>query len=378
MKPIFKLLFAFVPVLTAVSCKVDSEYDFSKLDTTVTVLKGVSFPVPNAQILLNDIFSLDDSEYIIYEADGDYHIHLEMVPFDIPVSFPESDLDLVPVDYDPVRFEFGNLSDFLSEEIGSVALDLSGMKVDMEVGSDIPAELSINTTLESVRDGVVDRQCQIENLTIRYGNRKYTFVENLNNSESGNYVEIPELSKLLFPIPDLIQFGSLEVYADARQRALIDPYELYDLSFGVTVDSPIRFAEGTRLNLSLPLDAKLDLDEIGLKKAVLNMVMDNSIPLDFSIKMSAYGMDGQKLESVQITPGFDVIPASSRTEGSITLTTDGDLRFSSLVLDLTASFPAAPASSANLNRNQGLKLSGMSLYLPDGIQVKLDSSTKNK
>ena len=378
MKPIIKLLFAFALVLTAVGCKVDSEYDFSKLDTTVTVLKGVSFPVPGAQILLNDVFPLDDSEYLACDANGDYHIHLDMEPFDIPVYVPESDQDQVPIEYNPVQFEFDDLPDFLNGDKGNVTLDLSGMAVDMGIGSDIPAELSISTTLESVRNGVVDRQCRIEDLAIPYGNLKYTFVENINPSESGNYVEIPDLGKLLFPIPDLIQIGSLEVYADAQQRAFIDPFQLYNLSFGITVDSPIRFADGTRFNVSLPLEAKLDLDEIGLKKAVLNMVMDNSIPLDFSIKMSALGMDGKKLNSVQITPGFDKIPASAKSEGTITLTTDGDLRFASLVLELTASFPSASAPSVNLNRNQGLRLSGMSLYLPDGIQVKLDTSTKNK
>ena len=45
--------------------------------------------------------------------------------------------------------------------------------------------------------------------------------------------------------------------------------------------------------------------------------------------------------------------------------------------DTVASAPASPDPSAyyglNLNRNQGLRLTGMSLYLPDGIQVKLEN-----
>ena len=65
--------------------------------------------------------------------------------------------------------------------------------------------------------------------------------------------------------------------------------------------------------------------------------------------------------------------------GSITLTTPGDLRFASLSLEMTASAPGNHLDPTRnyLNRNQGLRLTGMSLYLPDGIQIKLDSDSTN-
>ena len=94
-----------------------------------------------------------------------------------------------------------------------------------------------------------------------------------------------------------------------------------------------------------------------------------------AVALHAFDASGNKLDSIQVEPDFEKISALGRTNGSITLTTAGDLRFSSLELELTASAPSSLTSTDYygpcLNRNQGLNLTGMSLYLPDGIQISL-------
>ena len=70
--------------------------------------------------------------------------------------------------------------------------------------------------------------------------------------------------------------------------------------------------------------------------------------------------------------------AAATAQSAEVLTTTGDLRFASLSLEMTASAPGNLDPTRNyLNRNQGLRLTGMSLYLPDGIQIKLDSDSTN-
>ena len=375
----FILVFLALPVI---GCKVDTEYDFANLDTTVTVLKGAEFPVPNARILLKDVFPLENNDFIACDASGNYLINVALDPIDMQFYIPESGEDKVSVDFMSVQYTFDEVPDFLSGKDQRVVLDLSDMQVGLRVDSDIPAELSIGTVIESIRSGAVSQRCSIKDLNVAYGSNQYVFVEEKSFSDPDNYRALPGLGKLLSPIPDAVRIGNVEVYVDAEQRARVAHDQLYHLSCLVSAESPIMFAEGTRFLLSAPLNASLNLDEIGLKKAVLSLQIENSMPLDFSFTLHAFDASGNRLDSIQVAPDFESIPALGRTNGSITLTTPGDLRFSSLELELTASVPASLASSEYygtcLNRNQGLNLTGMSLYLPDGIQIKLNPSSGNK
>ncbi len=364
--------------MAAAGC-VDPDYDFSKLDTTVTVLKGVDFPVPSAQILLKDVFPLEDYEFITCDANGDYQIDMKLDPIDLQVLFPESDIDRIPLESEPVQYSFAAVPDFLSGKDQTVVVDLSGMQVGLDVQSDIPARFAITTAIESIHSGTVSKQYTIDDLDVNFGLNHYVFLKEKSAGDPDYYKAVPGLEDLLSPIPDAIRFSTKELYADAEQRALVTRNQVYNLTCQPSAKSPIKFAEGTRFLLSVPLNASLDLKEIGLKKAVLNLVIENTTPLDFSFNLYAYDASGKFLDSIRVTPDFQSIPAGVQTKGAVTLTTSGDLRFSSLSLELTAS---APASSAHygtcLNRNQGLKFTGMSLYLPDGIDIKMDAASKNQ
>ena len=367
-------------VLMVAGCQVDQEYDFSRLDTTVTVLKGAEFPVPDTQFLIKDLFSLDDSSFISCDGNGNYLIRASLDPVGLKVCFPETDGDEIPFDYDPVQFEFGEVSGFLSGKDQTVALDLSDMEVTLSIDSDVPAEFAIDMTIESIRSGAVSKRCAIDKLEVAHGSSRYVFLEEAAPDDPAYYRAVPGLGKLFYPVPDALRIGTLEIFADAEQRALVAPDQWFDLSFRVSAESPIRFAEGTRFLLSSSLGARLDLDQIGLKTAILSIEMENTIPLDFSFSLQALGPDGKSLDSIQMQPDFERIPALAKTNGSITLSSDGDLRFSDLVLELTASVPSTLDPSAYygtcLNKHQGLKLSGMKLLLPDGIQVDLNSQNK--
>ena len=375
MRFIFRSLAVVFFVLPVIGCKVDSEFDFSNLDTTMTVLKGAEFPVPNARILLKDVFPLENNEFITCDASGNYLINVALDPIDMQFYIPESGADKVSVDFMSVQYTFDEVPDFLSGKDQRVVLDLSDMHVGLCVDSDIPAELSFGTTIESIRSGAVSRRCSVDDLNVVYGTNRYVFVEEKSSSHPDNYRSLPGLGKLFSPVPDAVRIGDVEVYVDAEQRAQVAHDRLYHLSCLVSAESPIKFAEGTRFILSAPLNASLNLDEIGLKKAVLSLQIENSMPLDFSFTLHAFDASGNRLDSIQVEPDFETIPALDRTSGSITLTTTGDLRFSSLELELTASVPSSLASSDYygpcLNKNQGLNLTGMSLYLPDGIQISL-------
>ena len=69
MKALLRLFLPATLLIPVLGCQVDPAYDFSKLDTTVTLFKGLDFPVPDAQILLKDVFSLEkDYDFILLDC----------------------------------------------------------------------------------------------------------------------------------------------------------------------------------------------------------------------------------------------------------------------------------------------------------------------
>lgn len=379
MKALFRLFLPAALLFPVIGCQVDPAYDFSKLDTTMTLFKGLEFPVPDAQIYLKDVFSLEnDYDFIRCDGAGNYLVHLDMDPVHLQFPLPDTDGDQIPVPFEPVEYSFDAVPDLLSGKGQAVAMDLSDMVVSLVVDSDIPATASVDATIEAVRSGKVSTRCSVEGLDINYGYNQHFFVGKDSPAFPDYYRVLPELGKMFSPIPDAIRMSSLGVFMDAEQRGYVSHDQQYNISCQFSAESPIRFAQGTHFIMSAPLNAELNLDEIGLKTAVLILGVENTTPLDFSFRLYAYDAAGNQLDSIQVTPDFETIPALSSTGGSITLTTRGDLRFASLSLELTASAPGNldPAWSC-LNRNQGLRLTGMTLFLPDGIQVKLDSDSAN-
>ena len=379
MRALLRFLLLATMLFPVAGCQVDPAYDFSKLDTTMTLFKGMEFPVPEAQIYLKDVFSLEnDYGFIRCDDAGNYLIHLDMDPFSLQFSLPEADGDQIPVPFEPVEYAFDAVPDLLSGKGQSVAMDLSDMVVSLTVDSDMTATASVNATIEAIRSGKVSARCSVEGLDINYGQNQHCFVGKESPDFPYYYRVLPELGKMFSPIPDAIRMSSLGVFMDAEQRRYVSHDQQYNISCQFSAESPIRFTQGTHFSMSAPLNAELDLDEIGLKTAVLFLAIDNTTPLDFSFRLLAYDAAGKQMDSIQVTPDFETIPALSTTGGSIALTTSGDLRFASLSLELTASAPGNldPARSC-LNRNQGLRLYGMTLYLPDGIQIKLDTGSTN-
>ena len=102
--------------------------------------------------------------------------------------------------------------------------------------------------------------------------------------------------------------------------------------------------------------------------------MENQIPLDLAVDLYALDGDGKRIDAIKFFDSGSVsVPGQATTPLCLNLTTEGDLRFSSLVLTLTASSKPELAG-IHFNRSQVIRFSNLFLELPDGIQVKLDES----
>lgn len=372
------IVLAALVALPVCGCKVDERYDLNNLDTEATLFKGATFPVGNLKpFLLNDFFGLDGSAFITVDPAGDYHLHFQTDPFKFSVTAPAASGSDLSFTFDPVQYELGTLPPVLNDPAQHVTAHLSELEVDLSVISSIPATFSFGAVLSTIRDKETLHQFGLDDLSIASGKSEFVF----NGSGSGErndviYKQIADISTLLSPIPDMLEIKDMTVHIDADQSTLLVADSEYELSGQAVVDSPLSFTADSRMDLEIPIDdAKMELDVVGLKKAVLNMEVTNTIPLSFSAEVCALSADGKPIESVSaktdrtIVAGTPAAPAT--TPLAVTLTTDGDLRFQGLRLKLSAASDSQVAGT-HLNKAQGLECRNLVLSLPDGVQVKLD------
>ncbi|MBR5174491.1 MAG: hypothetical protein IKW89_01005 [Bacteroidales bacterium] len=369
MKRLIPLLAAgIVLVLSGTGCIVDSRYDLSKLNTEMTVFKGAEFPVPSVSLTLGDLLQLDGYQFIKVAQNGDYLVQFDLDPLDVQVEIPDSHGEVhIPLAYQPVPYSFGNVPDFISGKDQQFEADLSDMTVTLEVESAIPASFTATGTVQTLVKDAVKGTFHFDNVGVNPGKQTYYLKE---QAKYSGEISVPGLGNMLIPFPDAVQLNNLDLYANAQEVSGIVG-NTYGLSFRTHVETPICFSENHRMTMSVPLDAELDLEEIGLKRAILNVIYDNDIPLNFTLSAYALDAEGKKIDGVKAETSD---PIWGGTSGGLVveLTTQGDLRFDQIVLELTISSDSRIAGM-HINQNQVLRLRDMSLYLPDGIQIRLDT-----
>ena len=369
MKKLFHLLFAGTLVLSVTGCIVDTRYDLDKLNTEMTVLKGFTIPVPDVTFKLGDLLQLDGYDYITCDENGDYCIRFDLDPLALQVTMPSFDEGYkVPVDFQPLPYSFGSVPAFISGNGQQFEADLTDMTITVEADSEIPASFTASGTVEALSKGTVTNSCQFENFRLYQGKRTYAFREQATYS---NEISVPGLSHLLSPFPDAVQLGSVDLYADPDQDLQALTGKTYGLGFKTRVETLVCFRENSRVTFTMPVEAELNLDEIGLKRAEFYATYDNTIPLNFSLAVHAEDAEGKKVDGVEAAIS-DQIYGRTKSGIYVDLTTGGDLRFARIVLELTVTSDSRLAG-LHINQNQEIRFTDISIYLPDGVQVRLDT-----
>ena len=191
-------------------------------------------------------------------------------------------------------------------------------------------------------------------------------------------IALPMIGDLLADQPDMIKVSDV-VISSARDYVEIIPGTTYDCSLGYELLAPLAFGKKFSLKYDLGLsDLAMDLSEYGISNASLTMTVTNGIPLNFSLSAKALDADGQPVEGLDmdvvgnIASGVHNDPSTSVVELRLK-STGKSVNFNSLALTLIATAPADIHLGTALNENQGLEIKGISLRLPDGVTVDVNS-----
>ena len=364
-------------LLVTSGCKIDNRFDFNNLDTESTVFKGATFKVGDlTPLYLRDFLKLD-GEYIVTDNLGDYWVRFRTDSFPFYVYAPPVSGQDLTYEFEPLVYEMADLSEMFSDAGKSLVAELSELEIGLKVDSSVPAVFSFDAVLETAKGSEILHQYFLDDLPVSYGKTEY--ILNLTGNGTRNdviYKQIQDIDKILYPVPDALKINDLTVSIDNDQLALLEVGAEYEVSGQASVDTPLSFSADSRLDLSIPIEnAKLNLDQIGLKKALLQMDVTNSIPLDFSASVEALDREGNVIQGISAKTDVPIkggsIAAPAETAVTVTLTTEGDLRFDGLVLHLSASSNPQVAGT-HLNASQSIAFRNLVLSLPDGIQVKLN------
>ena len=346
-------------------CKVDDRYDLNNLDTESTVLKGMEFPIGDLRrITLDQLFDLKENQYFSTDAHGDYRIHVPFETFSFNVGLP-LDKDLLP---DSGKgFEFGELPAFLDDE--NLKVEFSGMEISLGIDSQLPVAATVSTGVDLLKSGSVTHHYAVNSLNIVPGKNTFVFNETgKGDVQNVDYQALPDIEKLFSPVPDKLIIHDFQVNIPESGQTGSFP-----VSCTITADSPIAFSALSACTITIPVDnAELNLDQIGLKKAVISMDAYNSVPLSFSLKATALDGNGGRLEGISAQTDVPIaagtVDSPAHTPLKVTLMAE-DLRFKGVILELHAASNQSVAG-VRLNRNQGLELKNLVISLPDGIIVK--------
>ena len=327
-------------------------------DGTSKVTGGMVEPVLTSVVSFSDLDI--NSVEIMLGDDVEKDLVTGLSPIiieDVPEILTDSDIVL---DFDDVRLdvEFMNTSPFA----GNISVNV---------------ETSANQThLSTFRIGPVSFDGGTEAVPAEM---KWSFSEGKLKAPLGydQYI-IEGLADIISKFPDQIEFSDFALQLEDRY-VKVKPGETYNLSQSYSIYAPLAFGPEFSVPYTFEIkDLDLEFSGIGLSSALLDVDVENTIPLDFSAEVFAVDENGNEVDGISLTIRDDAVLRA----GSLDSPSDTHLTFELInemedicIYGLNIRFKATSGASqagTALNENHGIHFSNIVLTLPDGITTDLD------
>lgn len=284
-----------------------------------------------------------------------------------------------------------NLPDFLQDD--ATELDIANPIFTFIANNPLNAPVVLNGEMYGSKDGV-----KIDNSIVYIGDEKSTDGQSIilapnstttialsrlgaGGKEGAVNIKVSDINNLIKKIPDAVDV-KLQPAITYNEYYTVDLGESYTMESSYKIDIPLSFGKDLKIVYEETIDGfDLDLEDIGIKKAVLSINAVNTIPLAMEIKnenISALDANGNVINDIDVT-----------VEGNITESKDGKTETSSLInitlkettegaigkldgLKLKVTAISGQATDVQLLSSQWLQLKDMKLKIPNGIKVDLN------
>lgn len=294
------------------------------------------------------------------------------------------------MDVKPTEVELTNLPDFLQDE--EVKLDITNPVFSFKANNPLNEEIEMDGIMTGYKNGKVTKTVKIGSGNGRVpiklkpsGNKQQTISIVRNEKtvvETGaTKVIVPNLNDIIETIPDRISV-ELKPAVKTDDYYTVNLGQDYVLNSEYNIDIPLSFGSGLKIVYEETIDDfDLDLEDVDIKKAIISITADNTIPLKMEIKnenVSALDVNGNKITDINVT-----------VEGTITESKDGkSIATSQLNINLVSTKEGAiskldglffkvtavpgQATDVQLLSSQWMQLKDMKLKIPNGIKVDLN------
>lgn len=294
------------------------------------------------------------------------------------------------MDVKPTEVELTNLPDFLQDE--EVKLDITNPVFSFKASNPLNEEIEMDGIMTGYKNGKVTKTVKIGSgnggvpIKLKPSGNKQQTISIVRNEKTvvetgATKVIVPNLNDIIETIPDRISV-ELKPAVKTDDYYTVNLGQDYVLNSEYNIDIPLSFGSGLKIVYEETIDDfDLDLEDVDIKKAIISITADNTIPLKMEIKnenVSALDVNGNKITDINVT-----------VEGTITESKDGkSIATSQLNINLVSTKEGAiskldglffkvtaipgQATDVQLLSSQWMQLKDMKLKIPNGIKVDLN------
>lgn len=281
-----------------------------------------------------------------------------------------------------------NLPDFLEDE--EVELDITNPIISFIANNPLQTDIVLNGIMYGEKGGA-----KIDGSTVKIGNGSKddnkillhpgdnTIVLSRTGKSGKSNVQdimVSDINNLIKKIPDVVNV-TLEPKVENNEYYTVELKE-HTMTGKYDIDIPLSFGSGLKIVYEETInDFDLDLEDVDIKKAIISITADNTIPLNMEIKnenVSALDANGNKIADINVTVEGTITEskdgttvATSQLNINLVSTKDGAI---SKLDGLGFKVTAIPGQTTNvqLKSSQWLQLKDMKLKIPNGIKVDLN------
>lgn len=284
-----------------------------------------------------------------------------------------------------------NLPDFLQDD--ATELDIANPVFTFIAKNPLDARIVLNGEMYGSKDGV-----KIDNSIVYIGDEKSVDKQAIvlepnstttialsrlgtGGKEDAKNIKVSDINNLIKKIPDAVDF-KLQPAVTHDEYSSVDLGTSYTMESSYDIDIPLSFGSNLKIVYEETIDNfDLDLEDIDIKKAILDINAINTIPLAMEIKdenVSALDANGNVIKDIDVTvTGTITESKDGKTEvaSSLTInlneTAEGAIsKLDGLKLKVTA--VPGQATDVQLLSSQWMQLKDMKLKIPNGIKVDLN------
>ena len=294
------------------------------------------------------------------------------------------------MDVKPTEVELTNLPDFLQDE--EVKLDITNPVFSFKANNPLNEEIEMDGIMTGYKNGKVTKTVKIGSgnggvpIKLKPSGNKQQTISIVRNEKTvvetgATKVIVPNLNDIIETIPDRISV-ELKPAVKTDDYYTVNLGQDYVLNSEYNIDIPLSFGSGLKIVYEETIDDfDLDLEDVDIKKAIISITADNTIPLKMEIKnenVSALDVNGNKITDINVTVEGTITEskdgksiATSQLNINLVSTKEGTIsKLDGLFFKVTA--VPGQATDVQLLSSQWMQLKDMKLKIPNGIKVDLN------